>query len=165
YQKHMAHHMLEGIDLKWMARCRSFFLIRSPERVLSSYARTRRPITAADVGFVRQAELFEGEAERLGRAPPVIEAEDLLADPEGVLRALCAALEIRFDAAMLSWPAGPRPTDGPWAPAWYGQVERSTGFSPPSPPPPPLRGDLARLAEEARPAFERLRRLKISATR
>ncbi|MGH6986269.1 MAG: hypothetical protein ACRED9_05450 [Caulobacteraceae bacterium] len=165
YQKHMAHHMLEGIDLEWMARCKSFFLIRSPERVLSSYSRTRWPIAAADIGFARQAELFEREAERLGRAPPVIEAEDLLADPEGVLRALCAGLEIRFDEAMLSWPPGARLTDGPWAPAWYDQVERSTGFSPPSPPPPALRADLARLAEETRPAFERLRRLKILATR
>ena len=29
---------------------------------------------------------------------------------------------------MLSWPAGKRATDGVWAPAWYDQVERSTGF-------------------------------------
>ena len=30
---------------------------------------------------------------------------------------------------MLSWPTGPRDTDGVWAPAWYDQVEMSTGFS------------------------------------
>ena len=31
---------------------------------------------------------------------------------------------------MLSWPAGPRKSDGVWAPYWYGAVVRSTGFEP-----------------------------------
>jgi hypothetical protein len=31
---------------------------------------------------------------------------------------------------MLSWPAGPRPTDGVWARYWYDSVWRSTGFGP-----------------------------------
>ena len=29
---------------------------------------------------------------------------------------------------MLHWPAGPRPTDGVWAPHWYDTVLQSTGF-------------------------------------
>jgi hypothetical protein len=29
---------------------------------------------------------------------------------------------------MLSWPAGPRSTDGVWARHWYDSVWRSTGF-------------------------------------
>ena len=65
----------------------------------------------------RQAEFFEREADRLGHAPPVIEANDVLADPEGVLSKLCAALGIAWDPAMLSWQPGRRDTDGPWAPA------------------------------------------------
>ena len=39
-----------------------------------------------------------------------------------MLRALCAALGVPFDAAMLSWPAGPRDSDGVWAPHWYAGV-------------------------------------------
>jgi hypothetical protein len=31
---------------------------------------------------------------------------------------------------MLQWPAGPRPSDGVWAPHWYEAVLRSTGFEP-----------------------------------
>jgi len=31
---------------------------------------------------------------------------------------------------MLSWPAGPRASDGVWAPYWYEAVLRSTGFEP-----------------------------------
>lgn len=30
---------------------------------------------------------------------------------------------------MLSWPAGPKPYDGVWAPWWYAQTHRSTGDS------------------------------------
>jgi hypothetical protein len=29
---------------------------------------------------------------------------------------------------MLSWPAGPRDTDGVWGKHWYDAVEKSTGF-------------------------------------
>ena len=43
-----------------------------------------------------------------GDAPPVIDADALLADPRGVLTALCAALAIPFSEQMLRWPAGPR---------------------------------------------------------
>ena len=34
---------------------------------------------------------------------------------------------------MLSWPPGPRDTDGVWAQHWYAGVEASTGFAPYSP--------------------------------
>ena len=47
------------------------------------------------------------------------------ADPEGTLRAVCDRLGIPFDAAMLSWPAGPRPEDGAWALHWYANVHRA----------------------------------------
>lgn len=54
-------------------------------------------------------------------------SDDLVREPEGMLRALCAALELPFDPAMLTWPAGPKPYDGCWAPWWYTQTHKSTG--------------------------------------
>ncbi len=57
-----------------------------------------------------------------------MDAADLAARPQETLEALCAALRIGFDPAMLSWPAGPRPTDGVWARHWYARVWASTGF-------------------------------------
>ncbi len=38
-------------------------------------------VTLRDIGFVEQAEIFDLVAERLGHAPPVIDAEDVLANP------------------------------------------------------------------------------------
>ena len=161
YQKHMTHHMLPGFDGTWMDCCRHAFLIRAPERVLASYVRKRAEVSAEDVGFRRQGELFEAITERTGAPPPVIDADDVLADPRGALTALCAALAIPFDEAMLAWPAGRRVSDGAWAPAWYDAVERSTGFAPPPPSPAPLPGALAAIAEEVRPIYEGLQRYRI----
>jgi len=158
YQKHMTHHMLEGFGLDWAGACRSAFLIRAPEAVLASYTVKRGEVTLDDIGLVQQRALFEREADRLGAAPPVVEGRDVLADPRGTLGKLCAALDIPFDEAMLAWPAGRRGSDGVWAPAWYDAVEASTGFGPPRAEagPDDLSDDLRRIADAARPHYERL---------
>jgi hypothetical protein len=157
YQKHMTHHMLPSFGLDWMDGVDHAFLIRAPERVVASYAARREEVTLEDLGFRRQAELFDRVAQRAGTAPPVIDAEAVRADPEGVLRRLCAALGLAFDPGMLAWPAGPRPSDGVWAAHWYAAVNASTGFAAPEPEPPPLAGRMRGIAEAARPDFDRLR--------
>jgi hypothetical protein len=162
YEKHMTHHMLPGFGLGWMGACRNAFLIRDPARVVASYVKSRAEVTLADIGVVRQHELFEREADRLGKAPPVVEGADVLADPRGALHALCAALDVPFDETMLAWPAGRRTSDGVWAPAWYAAVERSTGFGPPEAAEPPvLPDDLRRIADAAQPHYEALAGFKI----
>lgn len=163
YQKHMTHHMVDDIGLEWMAQCRNAFLIRSPERVLASYAAKRPDVTLDDIGFARQAELFEREADRLGLAPPVIDADDVLADPARTLSRLCGALGIPFKTSMLKWPSGRRATDGVWAPVWYGAVEQSTGFAPPLSSPPTLEERLVAIAEAARPYYARLAQYRLAA--
>jgi hypothetical protein len=154
--KHMCHHMVADIPLDWARVCENVFLIRHPARVVASYARKREGATLEDIGFAQQARLFDTVADWLGRAPLVIDSADIRADPAGALSALCAALGLTFDRAMLSWPAGGRPEDGVWAPHWYGAVHRSTGFEDPEGPLPALDGAYARLAEAALPFYERL---------
>jgi hypothetical protein len=167
YQKHMTHHMVAGFGRDWIAKVRNAFLIRAPEDVLVSYAEKREGVTLDDIGFVPQGELFDREAQRLGHAPPVVHADDVLADPRGILSALCGALEIPFFETMLSWAAGKRATDGVWAPVWYGSVERSTGFAiqREGPPRALLADHLRRIADTARPHYERLARFKIGGSR
>lgn len=165
YQKHMTHHMLPTFRRDWIAHPEvvSAFLIREPERVLASYTQKWSEVSLAAIGVPQQAEIFDAVAQRLGHAPPVVDTTDVLADPHGTLAALCAALGIPFDAAMLAWPAGPRPSDGVWARAWYDTVWASTGFAEPDARPrPELDGELGRIAAEARPVYDRLARYRLN---
>ena len=156
YQKHMWHHMVGPIGYEDFSGFTHAFLIREPERMIASYLRKRDTAEFEGFGLDRQAEFFEREANRLGRAPPVVDAHDILTNPQAVLSKLCAALDIAWDMAMLSWPPGRRPTDGPWASHWYGAVEASTGFGPPETDPVELPSDARRLADRCRPYYERL---------
>jgi hypothetical protein len=156
YQKHMWHHMAGPIGYDDFAGFTHAFLIREPERMIASYLRKRESAAFEDFGLERQAEFFERESDRLGHAPPVIDAHDVLTNPEGVLSKLCGALAIPWDPAMLSWAPGRRETDGPWAPHWYGAVEGSTGFGTPETEPVDLPAEARHLADRCRQYYERL---------
>ena len=161
YQKHMTHHMLPDAPLAWMDEMSNAFLVRHPREVAASYSRGRGKIPGLDdLGYVRQQELFDRIAESRGAAPPVIDAADVLENPGRTLRALCESLHVPFDDRMLTWPAGPRPTDGAWAPHWYASVWRSTGFAEPKPPAEPL-PELESVVEAALPYYQRLARYRI----
>lgn len=164
YQKHMTHHMLPDFDLGFLDGLTNVFLIRHPARVVASYVAKRESPTPDDLGFRQQADLFDRVADRLGRAPPVIDSADIRADPPQSLAKLCVALGIPFTDRMLSWPAGPKPFDGAWAPHWYGAVHRSTGFDGAEAPVPDLPPDYARLAETAWRSYQRMFAYRLHAT-
>ncbi|MEI4485355.1 HAD family hydrolase [Frigidibacter sp. MR17.14] len=156
YQKHMTLHMIPGLDRGFMAECENVFLIRHPARVVASYAKKREGPTLEDIGFVQQAALFDEVADRLGRAPLVVDSADIRANPSETLEKLCTALGIGFTGNMLRWPAGPKAYDGVWAPHWYGAVHGSTGFEAAEGPLPELSPDYAALAAAALPHYQRL---------
>lgn len=161
YQKHMTHHMIDGFPLGWAERVTNVFLLRSPERVLASYARKRESVAADDIGFSMQRRLFELTSAREGGKPVVIDSDDIRQQPEVALRALCSAIGIAFDPAMLSWKEGPAPEDGIWGSHWYDAIWKSTGFVPPEDDLPQLDGELAEIVEEVRPDYEFLRACKL----
>lgn len=163
FQKHMCQHMLPDIDLGWTKDCRHIFLIRDPAEVAASFNATLGQVNAADLGSERQAFLYEEITAITGRHDwPIVEGSDVLANPEGLMRSLCAALDIEFRASMLSWPKGRRATDGPWAPWWYARVEASTGFAPPRPSPHDFPAELAPVVEACRPSYLALKTRKLT---
>ena len=133
YQKHMTLHLLDEVGRDWLAELTHAFLIREPAEVAISYHKARPDPTLEDLGYPQQSALYQ-HALGLGQEPVILDAREVLQHPEAALRALCVGVGIPFDPAMLSWPAGPRASDGVWAPHWYHNVWRSTGFAPPSPP-------------------------------
>eukprot|EP00887_Chlorella_sp_A99_P000443 scaffold17.g443.t1 len=168
YAKHMAKQRL-GITERAL----------EPQAVIASFSEVLEP-TLGETCYPALLELYS-ELRALGKPPPVVLSDDLVREPEGTLRALCAALRLPYDPAMLAWPAGPKPCDGPWGPWWYASTHRTTGFQrqvsfraegeegrpqqgasdgggggerQPRPLPPHLRP----LLEECRPLWEALRR-------
>jgi hypothetical protein len=157
FAKHIAYHYPDDEPLDWLDRHRSFILIRDPRRMIASYARKYDDVAPILDSFRVARRIREFEAAR-GRPCPVVDADDVLADPPGLLRRLCAALDIPYTDRMLAWPAGPRASDGPWAPHWYDAVNASTGFrsraAPAANSPPGLDGALGALAALCRPAYD-----------
>ena len=132
YQKQMTHHLLPQIHRGWLDAVTNCFLIRDPAEVIVSYIKKNNDLTLEDIGFVQQAEIFAWVREHTGAIPPVIDAHDVLENPDRILRLLCKAIGVDFTEAMLSWPPGLRETDGIWARHWYAEVAKSTGFQKPS---------------------------------
>lgn len=156
YQKHMAHHLIPEIDDRaWIDGLTNVFLIREPAEMLASLVHNLPEPQLSDTGLPQQVRLFD-ELRARGREPPVLDSRDVLEDPERQLRALCDAVGVPFDDAMLSWPAGRRETDGIWGEHWYASVERSTGFAPYRPKTEPLARELVPLLERCRPYYEHL---------
>ncbi|TQD51546.1 sulfotransferase [Marilutibacter aestuarii] len=160
YQKHMSHHLLPEMDHAWIHDLANVFLVRDPAEVVASYLKSRATVTPEDIGLLQQDRLH-AELTAAGAAPPVIDATDFLQAPEAHLRALCDRLGIAFSARMLAWPAGPRDSDGIWAPYWYDSVWRSTGFERPRPRDIELAPAARAVAEACRPAYERLHALRL----
>lgn len=161
YVKHMTHHMLDEIDLGLFQGHKNCFLIRDPKLVIASYAAKWDRISTEDIGIKRQLEIFEVIQNLTGEVPIVVEAEDILKNPEGMLKKLCTRLEIPWMPKMLSWPKGRRPEDGVWASHWYASVEASTGFAPYRERDVKLTPEQQALLQQQLPYFEQLRRHKI----
>jgi hypothetical protein len=130
FQKQMTHHLLPEVDREWIVDLTNCFLIRDPREVILSYIKKNPHPGLDELGFVQQCEIFEFMRKRTNSTPPVVDAKDVLENPERTLRALCDAIGVDFDKAMLSWPPGIRETDGIWAAHWYDAVARSTSFEP-----------------------------------
>lgn len=152
--KQMAHHLI-GLERSFLSDFRNIIFIRDPKQIISSYAVVRPDVTMEDIGIKMQFELFNylnGKALR----PVVLDSNEILKDPEKVLRELCSKTGIPFFEEMLSWPAGPKKEDGVWAKYWYQNVHQSTGFQKQSTSERPLPPHLQPLYEESRKYYDQL---------
>src|SRR5207248_5309869 len=106
FQKQMTHHLLPEVGREWIVDLTNCFLIRDPREVILSYIKKNPEPALEDLGFVQQCEIFDfvrqkaDSYRRAGSAPPVIDARDILENPERILRLLCTAIGVEFDAAM-----------------------------------------------------------------
>ena len=143
FMKQMAHHLI-NIDRGFLQQTCNVLLIRDPREMLPSLAKVIGTPTLADTGLKTQHDLLT-DLRAVGQAPPILDARLLLENPSSVLSQLCERIGLQFERAMLSWEAGGNPADGVWAPYWYQNVHRSTGFAPYRPKSEPFPAELKAL--------------------
>ncbi|MEM9710985.1 MAG: sulfotransferase family protein [Actinomycetota bacterium] len=157
--KQMAKHLV-GLDRRFLAAGPNVLLTRDPVDMLTSLQVQLPDADLDETGFVELVEILDATL-AAGEEPIVVETRALLADPPGVLAALCERVGLAFDDAMLSWPAGPKSADGVWARHWYAGVHASTGWEPYARKDVELLPSLEPVLRAATPLYERLLRHRL----
>ena len=120
------------------------FLIRDPLKAITSLYKAYKPLGPAAMNdfslttcncFRHIYELFQ-VVKRVDPSPIVIDADDLLDNPEAIMREYCSATGLPFSTSMLSWSpvAIPDWMSFPDYEVWHGTVIRSSGFIKPQMP-------------------------------
>jgi hypothetical protein len=159
--KNMAHH-IEVLDKGFLKETINVFLIRDPKQIIASYAEVIEKPEMRDIGIQYAFELFE-ELQKQGASPVVIDSGYIVENPQSVLTSLCDKIGVAFTEQMLNWSAGPKPYDGVWAPHWYANVHRSTGFEKQTTSSRPLPERLTSLYERAAFYYEKLKSFALRA--
>lgn len=129
FAKHIGKHKL-GCPASFFRKARHVILVRDPLGVIKSFSKVVEA-TQQEIGYTALLEIVS-DLRAAGQPVVVVLSDQLVRQPEPMLRALCAALDLPWEPAMLHWPAGPKPFDGVWAPWWYATTHTSTGFDPPA---------------------------------
>ena len=124
--KNMAAHF-RALDRTSILEFTNVILIRDPKRIVVSFDKVIQQPTQQDIGIKWQYDLYHWLKSK-GQTPIVVDSNAIAQQPRQQLKALCEALSLPFDEAMLHWEPGSKPYDGIWAPYWYRQVHQSSGF-------------------------------------
>lgn len=154
YMKNMAKH-LETIRTDRFKDFTHILLIRDPKQIITSFTKVYPSPKMEDLGIAYQHALYRFFIANDYRYI-ILDSNEVLKNPRGVLAQLCDRLSISFDTSMLSWKPGARPEDGVWAEHWYDGVHRSSGFIPPTLSDRHLPEQCTGLYEESRPHYDAL---------
>ena len=125
---HYVWHMADDVFLDHFTHS---FLIRDPAKMLPSMYDKWPDFQVKECGYAEQRALFDLLHERHGMPPPVIDSDDLLADPHGAVHAYCEAVGIPYIEDALSWDEGERKSVS-WYDkgSWHDNLKSSTGLAP-----------------------------------
>ncbi|MGH3663417.1 MAG: hypothetical protein ACRDTQ_16370 [Micromonosporaceae bacterium] len=104
------------------------FMIRQPRATVASHFAINPNMTLDQVGFEYLHTMFESIRQATGEVPVVIDGDDLVSDPEGMVRAYCNRVGLGFVAESLQWKSGDQDL---WERTgeWHKDVSSSTGLA------------------------------------
>jgi len=169
FVKEFAYSIMHMADERFLDKFTHSFLIRDPEKVLTSMHSRWNDIILPEIGFEELYTLFQRIADRNGEAPPVIDSDELLSAPERGMAVYCEAVGIPFIADALNWQRrDENPTWNSDEHGFHDALKQSTGLAkqPRSYPPLESSADMMRLYKASKPFYDALyeQRLRIDPT-
>jgi hypothetical protein len=145
-------------DERFLAEATHTFIIRHPAEAIASHFALNQRLGRDEIGFAWLAEIYDAVQAATGRAPVVIDSDDLVARPGATMAAYCAAVGLPFVPSALSWEPGERPE---WrrSARWHADASASTRFEQPDrrhPHTVETSEELARFAAHHLPFYEQL---------
>ncbi len=130
--KDFPHYLSHMWTPEFLANFSHAFLIRDPSKTISSMFDKWPDFDEREVGFPEQRALFDLLTALSGSPPPVIDSDDLLEEPDAMVKAFCAAVEIPFLPDALSWEPGADTSDYSWwdGGSFHANLRDSTGLKP-----------------------------------
>ena len=162
FVKDMAYHVAGFMDAAFVACFTNTFLIRDPRKALASLHAKHPTFTFEEAGYEQLARLYD-HATADGTRAPVVDAGDLVRDPEGLMRAYCGALGVPFVATALSWQPQKVPEFATWE-SWHDRAQHSSGISDGGPQR-TLPAHLEEVYERCLPHYERLHAVRLTPAR
>jgi hypothetical protein len=160
FVKDMAYHTTAFMSRAFVGNFTNTFLIRHPRAALASLHVKQPDFTFEEAGYEQLARLYD-YATADGTAAPVIDADDLVRDPAGTVRAYCATVGIPFVAEALSWRPGKIAEFERWD-SWHRNAQGSTGIGRADSQPRKLPAHLDEVHLRCLPYYERLLAAKLT---
>ncbi len=129
FSKDFPHYIEHRWSDDFLAHFNHSFLIRDPAKVATSMYKHWPDFVLKEIAILEQRQLFDRLADQTGSAPPVIDSDDLLEDPHGVVEAYCNAVGIPYLPEALSWEPGER-DEVAWydGGSWHDNLRNSDGL-------------------------------------
>jgi hypothetical protein len=129
FSKDFPHYIEHLWNDEFLDQFNHSFLIRDPAKVATSMYKHWPDFVLKEIACVEQRQLFDRLADKLGEAPPVIDSDDLLEDPHGIVEAYSNAVGIPYIEESLSWEPGNR-DEVSWydGGSWHANLRDSDGL-------------------------------------
>lgn len=131
FSKDFPHYIEHMWDDEFLSHFNHSFLIRDPAKTITSMFKHWPDFHPKELGFVEQRQLFDKLCDLLGRVPTVIDSDDLLEDPYGMIEKYCHGVGIPFLPEALSWEPGARDEVSWWdGGSFHENLRNSDGLKP-----------------------------------
>ncbi len=133
FTKDFPHYIEHLWTDEFLSHFQHSFLIRDPAKVATSMFKHWPDFVLKEIAFIEQRQLFDRLSDQIGKVPPVIDSDDLLENPYGLVEAYCNAVDIRFIPQALRWEPGSR-EEVSWydGGSWHQNLRSSDGLKPQS---------------------------------